>query len=182
DALWSGSNSSAAVFITAPGVGVTADDTIANTVSVTGTSASAAVVAGAAAQLEAVDPSATPGIIVGRLARNADPDGGVGNGRVNLARALGDTSTDPVVPAGAPGGGPLVGPYVVGAPATNLDQCANGPLSGPVPCTGSAWQNGNLNANEAHYREGESIPFRVVLSGVSAGTHTLDIEYDNTLN
>ena len=86
DALWSGSNSSAAVFITAPGVGIKADDTIADTVSVTGTSASAAIVAGAAAQLIAADPSASPGVIVGRLARNADPDGGVGNGRVNLER------------------------------------------------------------------------------------------------
>ena len=110
DALWIGSNSSAAVFITAPGVGIKADDTIADTVSVTGTSASAAIVAGAAAQLMAADPSASPGVIVGRLARNADPDGGVGNGRVNLARALGDTSTDAVVPTGAPGGGPVVGP------------------------------------------------------------------------
>src|SRR5512132_429023 len=117
DALWSGSNSSDAVFITAPGVGIKADDTIADTVGVTGTSASAAIVAGAAAQLLAADPSASPGVIVGRLARNADPDGGVGNGRVNLARALADTSTGAVVPVGAPGGGPLVGPYVVAAPA-----------------------------------------------------------------
>ena len=90
------------MFITAPGVGITADDTIADTVSVTGTSASAAIVAGAAAQLIAADPSASPGVIVGRLARNADPDGGVGNGRVNLARALGDTSTDAVVPSRRP--------------------------------------------------------------------------------
>src|SRR5580765_1272377 len=115
DALWSGSNSSAAVFITAPGVGIKADDTIADTVSVTGTSASAAIVAGAAAQLLAADPSASPGVIIGRLARNTDPDGGVGNGRVNLARSLGDTLTDPVVPTGAPGGGPVVGPYLATA-------------------------------------------------------------------
>ena len=115
DSLWSGSNSSDAVFITAPGVGIKADDTIADTVSVTGTSASAAIVAGAAAQLLAADPSASPGVIVGRLARNADPDGGVGNGRVNLARALADSGTASVVPGGAPGGGPVVGPYQVSA-------------------------------------------------------------------
>ena len=121
DALWSGSNSSAAVFITAPGVGIKADDTIADTVSVTGTSASAAIVAGAAAQLIAADPSASPGVIVGRLARNADPDGGVGNGRVNLARALGDSSTASVVPTGAPGGGPVVGPYVAATIHATVD-------------------------------------------------------------
>ena len=72
-------------------------------------------------QLFAVDPSASNGVVVGRLARNADPAGTVdetGNGRVNLARALGDTSTDSVQPAGsAPlgNGGPFVGPYVVAA-------------------------------------------------------------------
>src|SRR5207249_3120321 len=149
DSLWSGSNSSAAVFITAPGVGIKADDTIADTVSVTGTSASAAIVAGSAAQLIAADPAATPGVIVGRLARNADPDGGVGNGRVNLARALGDTSTDPVVPAGAPGGGPLVGPYVISA-VENLEGWGN---------TSNAWQ-GTVQNNNSLYREGQSIPIR----------------------
>src|SRR4051794_28935301 len=86
--LWSGSNSSNAVFITAPGVGIKADSVGGGTDSITGTSAAAAVAAGAAAQLHADDPYASPGTIVGRLARNADPDGGVGNGRVNLARAI----------------------------------------------------------------------------------------------
>ena len=84
DQLWSGSNSSNAVFLTAPGVDIKADSVGGGTDSVTGTSVSAAIVAGAAAQLVAVDPYATPGTIVGRLARNADPDGGVGNGRLNL--------------------------------------------------------------------------------------------------
>ena len=62
-----------------------------------------------------MDPAASNGAIVGRLARNADPVGTAdqtGNGRLNLARALADTATDAIVPAGAPGGGPLVGPYV----------------------------------------------------------------------
>src|SRR5205823_1086765 len=141
DALWSGSNSSAAVFMTAPGVGIQADDTIANTVSVTGTSASAAIVAGSAAQLIAADPSATPGVIVGRLARNADPDGGVGNGRVNLARALSDTSTDPVVPAGAPGGGPVVGPYTIAAINAQLQAQSKPACVGAGGCVGSRpWQ------------------------------------------
>ena len=141
DALWIGSNSSAAVFITAPGVGIKADDTIADTVSVTGTSASAAIVAGAAAQLMAADPSASPGVIVGRLARNADPDGGVGNGRVNLARALGDSSTDAVVPTGAAGGGPVVGPYQVSARNWNLPFAGTG--GGSVTITPSS---GTVNA------------------------------------
>ena len=113
DALWSGSNSGADTFISAPGVGIAADAVGGGTVNVTGTSASAAIVAGAAALLKANDPS-SPGVIVGRLARNTDA-GGDGNGRLNLARSLSDTSTDPVVPVGAPGGGPIVVPYVIAA-------------------------------------------------------------------
>ena len=54
-----------------------------------------------------------------RLARNADAVGTTaqtGNGRLNLARAIADTSTDSVKPAGAApvgSGGPFVGPYAV---------------------------------------------------------------------
>ena len=87
----------------------------------TGTSASAAIVAGAAALLRANDPSASAATMVGRLARNADPTtGGVsGNGRINLARAIADTSTAGVTPAGVSGdGGPVVGPYVAQATVT----------------------------------------------------------------
>src|SRR3954447_1922094 len=101
DELWSGSNFSNAVFITAPGVGIAADSVGGGTDSVTGTSAAAAIAAGAAAQLSSVDPYASPATIVGRLARNADPDGGVGNGRINVARSLGDATTAGVVPSGA---------------------------------------------------------------------------------
>ena len=92
DTLWSGSNSGAAAFISAPGVGITAN-VGSGTTSVTGTSASAAIVAGATALLRANDPGASSGTLIGRLARNTDA-GGAGNGRLNLARSLGDTSTD----------------------------------------------------------------------------------------
>src|SRR5207248_1415675 len=90
--------------------------------SISGTSASAAMVAGAAALLKANDPSASNDVILGRLARTADAAGTsdqTGNGRLNVARALADTSTDGVTPAGAPGGGPYVGPYVAAASATD---------------------------------------------------------------
>ena len=114
DALWSGSNHGDAVFIAAPGVDIAADGP-AGTTSVTGTSAAAAIVAGAAAVLMANDPGAANDVIVGRLARNTD-QGGAGNGRLNLARALADTSSEGVTPAGAPGRRrPVVGPYVVAA-------------------------------------------------------------------
>jgi prealbumin domain-containing protein len=61
----------------------------------------------------------------------------------------------------------------------DLDQCSNGPATSPAPCTGSAWQNGNLNNNQAHYLEGDSAPYRMVLSNVPTdGPNTLVIEYD----
>src|SRR3954447_2069979 len=97
DQLWSGSNASNAVFLTAPGVDIKADSVGGGTDTVTGTSMSAAIVAGAASELVALDPYASPGTIVGRLARNADPDGNVGNGRLSLTRARGDTSADEVI-------------------------------------------------------------------------------------
>ena len=74
--------------------------------------------AGVAGFMRALDPSLTNGVIVGRLARTADVAGTsdqTGNGRVNMARAVADTTTDPVVPLGAPGGGPFVGPYLAAA-------------------------------------------------------------------
>ncbi len=74
DSLWSGSNSSQAAFISAPGVDISADDA-SGVVSITGTSASAAIVAGTAALLKANTPGAGPGVIVGRLARNTDAGG-----------------------------------------------------------------------------------------------------------
>src|SRR5207248_4654408 len=101
DALWSSSNSGADTFLGAPGVGITTLARGSGTTSITGTSASAAIVAGTAALLAAHDPSASNGVIAGRLGRNADPagtTGQTGNGRVNVARAIADTSTTAVTP------------------------------------------------------------------------------------
>src|SRR6266480_4240697 len=113
------SNYGADTFLAAPGVGIETTATDGGYATISGTSAAAAEVAGAAAVLKANDSSASNGVIVGRLARNADADGTsdqTGNGRLNLGRAIGDTSTTPVQPAGAApvgGGGPFVGPYVI---------------------------------------------------------------------
>src|SRR5262249_20110197 len=73
--------------------------------------------AGLAAFMKAVNPSLSNGVIVGRVARNADPAGTedqTGNGRINMPRALADASTEEVQPAGAAplgNGGPFVGRY-----------------------------------------------------------------------
>src|SRR5437867_3119516 len=75
DSLWSGSNYGADAFIAAPGVDITADAVSSGTTSISGTSASSAFVAGAAAPLPADDPSAPNGAIVRRPAPNPHPAG-----------------------------------------------------------------------------------------------------------
>ncbi|HSO30605.1 MAG TPA: S8 family serine peptidase, partial [Candidatus Sulfomarinibacteraceae bacterium] len=118
DSLWVGSNYGTATFIAAPGASIDTTALGGGYTAITGTSAAAAEVAAAAALAKAVDPTASNGVIVGRLGESADAVGTAdqtGNGRLNLARAISSTSTTSVVPLGAPGGGPFVGPYVATA-------------------------------------------------------------------
>jgi hypothetical protein len=71
---------------------------------------------------------------------------------------------------------------VRGAVGTQFEQCENG-TSGVGDCTGSAWITGALNSNKALYREGDFVPFRVQITGLSAGTdYTLRIGYDAVEN
>lgn len=65
----------------------------------------------------------------------------------------------------------------------NLDQCANG-SAGNLACTGSQWQNGNLNQNQAKWIEGDSVPYRAAITGLTAGStgNTLTIQWDTTEN
>ena len=119
DTVAASSNTGVSAFMAAPGEGIVTTALGGGVASVSGTSAAAAEVAASAALLRALDPAASNGVIVGRLARNADPVGdpsSTGNGRLNLARAAADASTEAVQPAGAAplgSGGPLVGPYTV---------------------------------------------------------------------
>jgi subtilisin family serine protease len=106
DSLVSFSNYGQDVFLAAPGIDIETIDIGNSYTSISGTSSSAAIVAGAAAFMRAVEPVLSNGAIVGRLARNADPAGDpandpdvqlkFGNGRVNMARALADTGLDPI--------------------------------------------------------------------------------------
>jgi uncharacterized repeat protein (TIGR01451 family) len=53
----------------------------------------------------------------------------------------------------------------------DLDQYAN---------VDAAWQNGDLNGNNSAYSEGEVVPFRLAIEGLSPGSHTIHINYDFT--
>jgi hypothetical protein len=136
DAVAPSANRGPAAFMAAPGVAILTtasfDPATAQpgdeVVSISGTSAAAASVAGAAALLVANEPELSNGIVVSRLARTADAAGDpadTGNGRLNLLRAMADTSTEAIQPAGAApvgAGGPLVGPYVVAARQYEFDK------------------------------------------------------------
>ncbi|MFN2590488.1 MAG: S8 family serine peptidase, partial [Actinomycetota bacterium] len=173
DALWVSSNYGADTFLAAPGVGI-AD----GSGSITGTSASAAIVAGSAALLKAADPAASNATILGRLARNADAAGTAeetGNGRVNLPRAIADTSTDGVTPAGAPGGGPFVGPYV--AAAVNDANIAPGWAPTSTPTTFATLYRVTTGANVQHVRITLPVGYSAIsvsASAFSPGSGTWD--------
>jgi hypothetical protein len=63
------------------------------------------------------------------------------------------------------------------SPSVNLDQVRNG--GDDSPTDPGSWQNGNLNATQAHYVEGWSVAYRVVLTDVPTGSPiTLTLGYD----
>jgi len=67
----------------------------------------------------------------------------------------------------------------------NLDQCRNGPFGTDSPCDGTdtspyGWVNGNAGTTNSHWREDDSIPYRIRFSFTATGTHTETIEWDTT--
>jgi len=67
---------------------------------------------------------------------------------------------------------------LVSAAATDLDQCANGSLLAHVSCTDGNWVNGDVNAQKAHWKETESLVYRLKMNGLTLGSHTLILGYD----
>ena len=168
DELAAGSNYGQAIFLAAPGVDIMTTDRYGGYISISGTSASAAVVAGAAAFMRAVDTSFSNGVIVGRLACTADPAGlqeETGNGRLNLERALSDNSTDSIQPAGVPPlgeGGPYIGPY---------EAAANKTFTGPGNFSDATrWSGGTLPVAGDNLRINGTCTFDNAASSLAYGT------------
>jgi hypothetical protein len=63
--------------------------------------------------------------------------------------------------------------------AASLQQCRDGSWSAPQDCQ---WCACNASASTAHWIEGESVPFRLLLSGVTAGSHEVILEWDFKTN
>ena len=60
--------------------------------------------------------------------------------------------------------------------AANLDQARNGTVASPTSPVD--WVNGNAGASNSHYREGYSIPYRMVFTNLALGPHNVVIEWD----
>src|SRR5438045_1277744 len=60
--------------------------------------------------------------------------------------------------------------------SANIDQARNGTATSPISPV--HFQNGNAGAQNSHYLEGLSIPYRVRLDGLTPGTHTVVIGWD----
>ncbi|HEY0648946.1 DUF7507 domain-containing protein, partial [Phenylobacterium sp.] len=66
----------------------------------------------------------------------------------------------------------------------SLEQWANGPAPDAKVTSGSAkdtWQNGNLGAQQAHYKEGEFVAYRDVYTGLTeGGVYLTTMQWDTT--
>ena len=63
----------------------------------------------------------------------------------------------------------------------NLDQIRNGSAGAPI--SPGQWANGNAGSANAHYVEGYSVPYRVVMTNLPIGQEvTISIRYDTQLD
>jgi hypothetical protein len=188
DALNSSSNYGQDVFMAAPGTNIYTTSPGGGFTTITGTSASAAEVAGAAALIRATDPSATNDVIDGRLAESADPlaSGLPGNGRLNIQRALTDASSTSVEPVGAApvgSGGPFIGPYTASAAGNS---CVwNGSVS-TAWTTAANWSSCGSGIPGANNNDTATIPSApanqpVVSTTPATGPSTLTINSGATV-
>ena len=68
----------------------------------------------------------------------------------------------------------IVGSFA--AASADIDQAENGTPASPISPVD--WVNGNVNSSKAHYVEGYSVAYRIVVTGVSTGAHNLKFEWD----
>jgi len=71
---------------------------------------------------------------------------------------------------------PLAPAVPMPPPKADLDQVRNG--SAEAPISPASWVNGNAGSSNSHYTEGQSIPYRMRLTNISIGGHTIDVEWD----
>ncbi len=74
----------------------------------------------------------------------------------------------------------IAAPASTGNPSANLDQCSNGKITATTDCV---WLNGNLNINNSHYFEGESVAYRMRFDNLLTNGSNYDviIEWDSSV-
>ena len=75
---------------------------------------------------------------------------------------------------------PLFVPLIAMAASTgaSLNQCGNLASTSATDCS---WQNGNLNSNQAHWLEGDSVPYQLILTGLTPNrSYTVTLGYNTT--
>jgi len=74
------------------------------------------------------------------------------------------------------------GKALAAKPSAVLQQCSNSFYGNVQPCSGGAWIPGVLDANTSDYAEGNSVPYRVILSNFRVGStgNTITISWDST--
>jgi len=65
-------------------------------------------------------------------------------------------------------------------PSGDLDQCRNG-VDGLTPCSGAAWENGNVGQSNSAYSEDQYLPYRMRFSNLTVGTSYLVVLGYDTL-
>src|SRR3954454_14965241 len=67
-------------------------------------------------------------------------------------------------------------------PTLRLEQCSNG-TNGDQQCTGANWTTACCGSLNSHWREGDSIPFRSVFTGLTPGqVYHVTITYGSMIN
>jgi hypothetical protein len=74
------------------------------------------------------------------------------------------------------------GKVLAAKPSAVLQHCSNSFYDNVQPCSGGAWIPGVLDANTSDYAEGDSVPYRVILSNFVEGSpgNTITISWDST--
>jgi hypothetical protein len=67
------------------------------------------------------------------------------------------------------------------AQTVRLEQGQNGGINND-PVSPVNWATGNSNSSNSHFFEGQSIPYRMTISRLRPGTHTVEIEWDTRTN
>ncbi len=69
-------------------------------------------------------------------------------------------------------------------PSATLEQCRNGTFASPVHCDHEGGANGyvtgNAGSSDSHWREGDSIAYRMMFDNLTPGAHEVTIEWDTT--